>query len=183
MLDAFNPRKAAQVIAFLVQGRGGRTDIIDVIKLAYLSDRSFLDKYDRPILYDDFYCLDNGPVDSQTYDAIKEVGKLAGPWTDYLRPRRGHEIATIRKIEAADFDLLSVAEELVMASVLEEHKHRHGFELVEWIHENCREWSNPRNTSVPLPYFEVWKALGRENLDEMERHWNDLRNIAKSIQI
>jgi uncharacterized phage-associated protein len=72
MAVGFNPRKAAQAVAFLIRGRGGRTDIMDIIKLVYLSDREFLARYDRPILFDDFFCLDHGPVDSVTYDAIKK---------------------------------------------------------------------------------------------------------------
>jgi hypothetical protein len=62
MPKGYNPKKAAQVVAYLVQGRGGKTDIIDVMKLVYLSDRASIDKYDCPILFDEFYCLTLGPV-------------------------------------------------------------------------------------------------------------------------
>jgi uncharacterized phage-associated protein len=182
MALGYKPRKAAQVVAYLIQGRGGRTDIIDVIKLAYLSDREFLDRYDRPILFDDLFCFDHGPVDSQTYDSIKSEGKLEPPWSDYLDPRRGHGIALTRRLSREDFDELSIAEERVMDDVLDEHRHRKGFALVDWIHKNCREWSNPRGTSVPLPYFEVWKALGRTDCDKMDKHINELRNMANSLE-
>jgi uncharacterized phage-associated protein len=181
-MSAYNPRKAAQVIAYLVRGRGGRTDIIDAIKLAYLSDREFMDRYDRPILFDELYCLDHGPVDSQTYDSIKAEGRLSKPWSDYIFPRRGHEIAVSRVLSGDDFDELSEAEERVMDEVLDEHRHRRSFKLVDWIHENCREWSNPRGTSMYLPYFEVWKALGRPNVEEMESHINELKGIAHSLR-
>jgi len=182
MARGFKPRKAAQVVAFLVQGRGGRTDIIDVIKLAYLSDRTFMDRYDRPILFDDLYCFDDGPVDSQTYDSIKTEGKLDRPWSDYIKPRRGYEIAIVRAFQPEEFDELSPAEERVMSDVLDEHKHRRSFKLVDWIHDNCREWSNPRGTSVYLPYHEVWKALGRTDIEKMDRHIDDLMNIAYSLK-
>lgn len=182
MLAGYKPRKAAQVIAYIVKGRGGRTDIIDVIKLAYLCDRAFLDKYDRPILFDEFFCLDDGPVDSRTYDCIKTIGKLDHPWSEYLMPRRGHDIVLARILKEEDFDELSQAEERIIDDVLDEHKHRRSFALVDWIHENCREWSNPRGTSVPLPYFEVWKALGRTDTEKMDGHIKRLRYLAKSIE-
>lgn len=178
----FSALKAAQVIAYLVQGRGGRTDLIDVVKLAYLADRECLDRFDRPILYDNFYCLPHGPVNSQTYDSIKQEGKLDLPWSNYIRPRSGHEIALARKFIPADFDQLSINEEKIMDDVLEKHRLRRSFALVDWIHQNCREWSNPRGTSVHLPYCDVWKALGRTDLNRMDSHINELRNIAESTE-
>lgn len=182
MALGYKPRKAAQVLAYLLRGRGGRTDIIDVIKLAYLSDRAFLDRYDRPILFDDLYCLDHGPVDSRTYDSIKREGRMDPPWSDYLAPRHGHDLALARKLMPDDFDELSPAEERVMDDVLDQHRHRRSFALVDWIHEHCREWSNPRGTSVTLPYYEVWKALGRTDPEKMDQHINELRNMAESLE-
>lgn len=180
-MTAYNPRKAAQVIAYLVRGRGGRTDIIDAIKLAYLCDREFMDRYDRPILFDELFCLDNGPVDSKTYDSIKVEGKLSEPWSQYLAPRRGHDIEVCNSLTEEDFDELSRAEERVMDNVLDEHRHRKSFRLVDWIHENCREWSNPRGTSIHLPYVEVWKALGRSDLEKMDEHINEMKAIAEEM--
>ena len=178
MPTGFRPRKAAQAVAYLVQGRGGRTDLIDAIKLAYLSDRAFLERYDRPILFDDLYCMPHGPVVSATYDAIKTEGKMQEPWSNYLQARRGYDIAVSRKLTGEDFDELSVAEERAMDDVLDEHRHRRSFKLVDWIHENCREWSNPRGTSVHLPYYEVWKALGRTDMKLMDAYFNEMRNLA-----
>jgi uncharacterized phage-associated protein len=183
MGSAYKARKAAQVVAYLLQGRGGRSEIIDVIKLVYLADRTFMDWYDRPMLYDDFFCMTHGPVNSATYDAIKLEDKLERPWSDYLIPRRGHDIELIKKLQSRDFDELSRAEERVLYEVLEEHKHRRGFALVDWIHDNCREWSNPRGTSVPLLYFEIWKALGRDNLEELDQHANEMKNLASALDI
>ena len=59
---SFNPRKAAQVIAFLTRERGGKIDFITVVKLAYLSDRRFMEKYDLPILNDELVSMEHGPV-------------------------------------------------------------------------------------------------------------------------
>jgi hypothetical protein len=71
--------KAAQVVAFLIDQQGGSADMIETVKLAYLSDRRYLDLYGRPILNDDLYCLDHCPIDSTTLDFIK------GNVTDHKR--------------------------------------------------------------------------------------------------
>jgi uncharacterized phage-associated protein len=182
MPRGYNPRKAAQVIAFLVQGRGGRADIIDVVKLAYLADRSFLNKYDRPILFDELYCLDHGPVDSVTYDSIKRNGIIEEPWSTYLLPRDGHNIATVRAFRPDDFDELSAAEEHTLQEILERFANIRDFNLVQWIHDNCGEWSHPLGSSTFLAYGDVFKALGKDDPDERDRHVAELSNIAHSLR-
>ena len=180
MPTGYDAHKAAQALAYLIRGRGGRTDIIDVMKLAYLSDRAFMQKYDRPILFDDFYCMEHGPVESATYDAIKQEGHIKEPFSKYLTPRRRHEFGLARELSDKDFGTLSRAEKNVMDEILDQHRHRRSFELVDWVHLNCREWSNPRGTSVSLPYFEVWKALGRAEVDVLDSHLQEMRDLAQS---
>jgi uncharacterized phage-associated protein len=182
MPRGYNPRKAAQVIAFLTQGRGGHTDIIDVVKLAYLADRSFLSKYDRPILFDEFYCLDHGPVDSVTYDSIKRNGVIEEPWSTYLRPRDGHVIAIVRKLGPDDFDELSAAEEHTLQEILEQFTTIRDFGLVQWIHDNCSEWSHPSGSSTFLTYGDVFEALGKDEPGERERHVTELSHVAHSLR-
>ena len=182
MPRGYNPRKAAQVIAFLVQGRGGRTDIIDVVKLAYLADRSFLNKYDRPILFDELYCLDHGPVDSTTYNSIKRQGVIEEPWATYLCPRDGHTIATVREFRSDEFSELSTVEERTLREILNTYADIRDFNLVQWIHDNCSEWSHPSGSSTILPYRDVFAALGKDDPRERERHVIELSNIAQSLR-
>jgi uncharacterized phage-associated protein len=181
MPRGYNPRKAAQVIAFLVQGRGGRTDIIDVVKLAYLADRSFMNKYDRPILFDELYCLDHGPVDSVTYDSIKRHGTIEQPWSTYLLPREGHDIATVRAFRPDEFDELSLAEERTLREILDKFANIRDFHLVQWIHDNCSEWSHPLGSSTFLAYSDVFEALGKDDPNERDRHVTELSDIAHSL--
>ena len=142
----FNVRKAAQVVAFLVAEQGGSADMIKTVKLAYLSDRKFLELYDRPILNDDLFCLDHGPIDSATLDLIK--GNYSDDdlkvWYKYLTPvdPKTFQFSAARK--DLYFDELSGAEEDVLKEIVSEFRAFKPFELVDWIHANCREWSNPR---------------------------------------
>jgi hypothetical protein len=110
----------------------------------------------------------------------KSKGKIDAPWSDYIQARDGDDICIKPDIND-DFDELSVAEERAMAEVLHQHRHRRSFELVDWIHRHCREWSNPRGTSVPHPYFEVWKALGKTDSEKMDEHINEIRNLSQAL--
>jgi uncharacterized phage-associated protein len=181
MPRGYSPRKAAQVIAFLIQGRGGRADIIDVVKLAYLADRSFLSKYDRPLLFDELFCLEHGPVDSVTYDSIKQHGAIDEPWSTYLRPRDGHVIAIVRAFRSDEFDELSAAEERTLRETLDKFSDIRDFNLVQWIHDNCSEWSHPSGSSTFLAYRDVFEALGKDDPTEREYHVTELSGIAHSL--
>jgi uncharacterized phage-associated protein len=178
MAIGFNVRKAAQVVAFLVKEQGGSADMIKTVKLAYMSDRRFLELYDQPILNDDLYCLDHGPIDSTTLNYIKGAtgdDQERKTWSQYLTAvdTKTHQFGTVS--QTIYFDELSNAEEEVLRATVERFKNMGPFELVDWIHENCREWSNPRGTSTLLSYADVFKALGKKNLDKRVEHVDKTR--------
>jgi uncharacterized phage-associated protein len=173
----FSVRKAAQVIAFLVAEQGGSADMIKTVKLAYLADRKFLELYDRPILNDDLYCLDHGPIDSMTLNLIKgDAGNdNKNLWSEYLTAVDPKTYVFGISQNNIYFDELSEAEEAVLREVVQKFRKMKPFELVEWLHDNCREWSNPKGTSVSLSYADVFKALGKKNPEKSVEHVNETR--------
>lgn len=163
---SFNVRKAAQAIAFLAQERGGAVNYITVVKLAYLSDRRFLQLYDLPILNDDLVSMKHGPVNSATYDYIKGRGKdeLRKVWDQYvLTKKKERLVCAARKLSDEDFDELSDAEVKVLKEVSKEfERFTNPFDLVDWVHKNCKEWENVKDTSKHLSYDRVLTALGKD---------------------
>ena len=177
----YDVRKAAQVVAFLIREQGGAADMIKTVKLAYLADRRFLDRYGRPILNDDLYCLDHGPINSTTLDYIKGNArdvKNRAIWAEYVTSVD----PSTWQFSVAKGDLyfgeLSEAEETTLKEVVQEFKDLKPFGLVDWIYENCREWVNPRGTSTYLDYKDVFKALGKDNLDKRVKHVKKIRQLA-----
>jgi uncharacterized phage-associated protein len=68
------------------QLQGHKPTQYDIVKTVFLADRSHLNKYGRPITYDQYFAMYHGPVASCTYDilkekpfALKQVGS-ALPW-------------------------------------------------------------------------------------------------------
>jgi uncharacterized phage-associated protein len=182
----YDVRKAAQVIAFLIREQGGNADMIKTVKLAYLADRRFLDLYGRPILNDDLYCLDHGPIDSTTLDYIKgniNDTKKRSIWAEYVTAvdQKTWQFS----ITKGDiyFGELSDAEETTLKEVAKEFKGMEPFGLVDWIHENCREWVNPRGTSTYLDYKDILKALGKNNLEKRVKHVKKIRQLAAATNI
>jgi uncharacterized phage-associated protein len=181
----FNVRKAAQAIAFLVCEQGGKADMIKTVKLAYLSDRRFLELYDRPILNDDFYCLDHGPIDSATVDLIKGKGEACDRqiWNEYLTSvdPKTHVIRTTTS--NIYFSELSEAEEGVLKETSDRFTALGPFALVDYIHAHCREWSNPRGTSTFLSYADVFKALGKDHPEKRLEHVEKVRRLLQATSV
>ena len=177
----YDVRKAAQVVAFLIRQQGGTADMIKTIKLAYLADRQFLDRYGRPILNDDLYCLDHGPIGSTTLNYIKgsvRDAKNKAIWAEYVTSvDQTTWLFSVAKDDVY-FSELSEAEEATLKDVVKEFKDMKPFGLVDWIHANCREWVNPRGTSTYLDYRDVLKALGKDNLDKRVKHVKKSRQLA-----
>jgi uncharacterized phage-associated protein len=179
----YDVEKAAQVIAFLVNEQGGAADMIKTVKLAYMADRRFLELYDQPILNDDLYCLDHGPVDSTTLNYIKGEGSPDGLniWQKYLTSV-GEDY--IFKTTSGDLYLgeLNDAEEAVLKEVVAQFRNMKPFELVQWIHDNCPEWKNPRGGSILLPYREVFKALGKKYAEKNEKYVDQNRRLVEATR-
>ena len=179
----YDVRKAAQVIAFLIREQGGSADMIKTVKLAYMSDRRFLDLYGRPILNDDLYCLDHGPIDSTTLNYIKgniSGSKNRGVWAQYVTPVDEKTYQFSLANEDVYFGELNDAEETTLRETVKEFEKMSPFELVDWIHNNCREWSNPRGTSTYLSYAEVFKALGKEHPSKRVKYVEKVRRLAEA---
>jgi uncharacterized phage-associated protein len=180
---SFNVRKAAQVVAFLANERGGQINFITVVKLAYLSDRRFMEMYDHPILDDRFVSMEYGPVNSATYDLLKGQGEQRDTWESYLKTDEAkNSVALTRKLSEDDFDELSDAEIKVLRAVSKEfEKFKNPFDLVEWIHKNCEEWEDVGKTSKLLSYERVFNALGKKNITACADNAFEFQNIKDAL--
>lgn len=180
---SFNTRKAAQVIAFLARERGDEVDFITVVKLAYLSDRRFMELYDHPILNDDFVSMEYGPVNSATYDYLKGQGQQRSVWDTYLQTNEAQNVVVLnRKLSEDDFDELSDAEiEVLRETSREFSKFKDPFDLVDWIHKNCAEWEDVGKTSKHLSYERVFNALGKKNISALADRVFEFKNIKNAL--
>lgn len=160
--------------------------MIKTVKLAYLADRRFLELYNRPLLNDDLYCLDHGPIDSVTLNFIKgdiRDSSKHSTWAEYV----GSVDPDTYQFSVAKNDIyfgeLSEAEEGVLVDLVKRFKDMKPFELVDWIYQNCREWVNPRGTSTPLSYADVFKALGKDHPNKRLKYVEKVRRLAAATNL
>jgi hypothetical protein len=70
-----NTDRIIESVLFLVQEaerRGISITQYDVVKSIFLADKAHLNKYGRPITFDNYVAMKHGPVPSLTYDFLKE---------------------------------------------------------------------------------------------------------------
>jgi len=70
-----NIAKTTEAIRVVISEAGRRCTRVsqyDILKTLFLADRSHLNKYGRPITYDNYFAMRDGPVASLAYNLLKE---------------------------------------------------------------------------------------------------------------
>lgn len=162
----YNPRKAAQVIAYFVLKNSKRPlAVLKAMKLVYLSDRESLLKWGFPILDELRVSMPHGPVNSSTYEYINGTQDPAPVgWSDFLTARANHEVGIAhRNLSATDLDELSTADLECLDTVWAKFGQMDRWQIRDWTHEkkNIPEWEDPHGSSTPIPLERILMALGK----------------------
>ena len=158
----YNARKAAQVAAFFAKAEGGKINVLKLVKLIYLADRTALDCFEAPILHDKFVSMDHGPVNSITLNYINGLSEDRSDWSDFIADREDHFIGLSKpSISIHELDELSAAEIKVLELVWQRFGKMTQFELRDYTHKNCPEWEDPDGSYEPIPVERVFKFLGK----------------------
>lgn len=164
----FKVRKAAQVAAFFAKAEGGSINVLKLVKLIYLADRRFLEKFDCPILNDQLVSMPHGPVNSLTYSYIDGFQDRRDDWDRFISDRENHNVALADPdLEIDDLDELSKAELKVLNEIAVKFKKYDGFRLRDYTHKHCPEWEDPHGSSASIPYERLLKHLGKKHSIEI----------------
>jgi uncharacterized phage-associated protein len=172
----YNPRKAGQVAAFFAMREGGLINVVKLIKLIYLADRTFMGEYEEPMLMDRFVSMRLGPVDSRTYECVNEG---AEGWDEFISDRADHKVGVANNALSEEaLDELSDADLEVLTQTWDKFGHMNQWELVKYTHDNCPEWEDPDGSSSPIPYARVFKFLKKARPKELEQGIMESKRIA-----
>ncbi len=166
----YNPRKAAQVIAYLViKGGENALNVLKTVKLLYLADRESIAQRGWPILDERRVSMPHGPVNSETYSHINGEHDLTeSGWADLLEDRADHNIGIVHGVTIEALDELSEADTQCLDTVWDKFGEMNQWELVEWTHDpkNVPEWEDPQGSSIPIPIERIMHMVGLENAEE-----------------
>ena len=116
MEPQFREDKATQVAAYFLNRRGGKMDVLVLVKLMYLTERKAILKYRRPVFYDSYVSMEHGTVVSESYNLIKgeHEGEIWGKSISLLSRTK------VQLIGNPGVDKLSRAEELLLTKIYDE---------------------------------------------------------------
>lgn len=174
----FDVRKAARVAAFFAKMEGGVINILKLVKLIYLADRESMDQRDHPITGDDLRAMKFGPMNSVTLDCLNggAAGKMAD-WQAFIAARAENDISLAGLIDLEDLDELSRSDLRILQGTWDRFKDVNQWELAQWTHDFCPEWSDPGNSSREITYAEIFRHLGKRDPDELAAEVLALRNL------
>jgi hypothetical protein len=117
----FNEVKATQAAGKFLELAGGRLNYMVLIKLLYLLDRAAMFKWARPVTFDEYYSMKNGPVLSEVHELITEERPPHenGFWSEHISAPSDYSVSLM---SAPGDDSLSEAEEELIQGVFDEYK-------------------------------------------------------------
>lgn len=143
MKTHFDITKAAQTAHYFISRAGGELEILKLVKLIYLSDRHSLKMRRIPVVGGSYFSLKHGPVTSEVLDLINDgTPDENSPWEQLILDREHHRVATTKNL--VEYDALSASELKLLAEVWQQFGAKGKWDLVEWTHRHCEEWSDPR---------------------------------------
>ncbi len=168
----FDIEIAGQMAGWFLHKEGGTMSHLKLMKLLYIAERTSLQENSYPILGDELFSMDNGPMLSFTYDYMKKRETKKNGWSKWVSQIWGGTVSLVKPYNPGDLDLLSKA----TLEVLEEVWNRYGQmtqkEIVEHTH-TFPEWKNPHGSSIKIKYKDLLDALGygeksKEIAEELE---------------
>jgi uncharacterized phage-associated protein len=177
---SYEPRKAAQLIAYLILRSGGQSlNVLKAVKLVYLVDRESIKRFGFPVLDEKRVSMPHGPVNSMTYSHINGEHDLAtSGWSDYLEDKEHHQIALVHPgLALSELDELSEADISCADAVWDRFGHMNQWQLRDWTHDprNVPEWEDPNGGSAEIPLQRILHSVGVENAE-------DFADAAKSFE-
>ncbi|MBN2322608.1 MAG: SocA family protein [Spirochaetes bacterium] len=164
----FDIKKIIQITNYLLQKNQGSINYTKLIKLLYISDKRFLDRWDLTITGDCYSSLYSGPILSRLYNLIKcddSTNPDQSQW-DHFFITDEYDLKLVHDNKLT-VDLLSEAEIETLDEVDREFKDKDFGYMIEYTH-NIKlfpevKWKEAGNSAIPLSIDEILKSLGRSD--------------------
>lgn len=155
----FNTEKTVSLACSLLEkSKDKPMHIIKLMKLLYICDRECLKSHAHHISGDKFVSMDHGPVLSNTYSLMNgsKEPSIQGVWDENIQRTEQYYFITKQNNRFGLDEYI----ELIIDGVLAKFDSMNEWEIEKYTHENFEEWVDPRGSSKPIEYADVFSALG-----------------------
>jgi len=176
--------KATQAAALLLELNGGSIDYAKCIKLLYSIEKEALNRWMRPVIYDDLYSMPHGQAVSQTMDRAEyQVRKAKSFWSDYIETSADNNLRLVKECGKGK---LSRAEIELIKEIFELNRNKTTRQLFD-EHHNAKlfpEWKDPHGSSIKTTYSDLLYSLGKtvDQIKEFEEHLIELAYLKAMSQ-
>ena len=155
----FDIDKFIACAAFFASAQLSNLDKLKISKLLYFADKYHLLKYGKPIIGDNYFHLDYGPVPSKALDIMNEVvckdnvSRIGEGFSNkdkfnqFLKVRRPffHSYPVFELIKEPDLDYLSESEMEALNETIKKYGKLTGGNLIDETHKDAA-WLRTKNT-------------------------------------
>ena len=157
----FDERKAIQVVAHILGKHTATFNYLHLMKMLYTIDRLALAKWGQPVIGGSYCSMSKGPVISEVLDLIKsnvEPGR-PHPWLQHFQ-KKGYDLVLKKPAKTNE---LSQAEVDLVDTVYHMLAQRNRWSVVEWTHDEFKEWKDPGASSEPIRVEDILHALKKSD--------------------
>lgn len=156
----FDEVKTTQAAARLLSRGGGPMHVLKLVQLLYLTDRKALVRWGRPLTFDAYFSLPQGPILSATLDKISESVAPEGSsyWHTIVSERCDHRVQLLGS-GLPPRDQLSPAEEALLDQIWKEFGHVSRRELHDYT-RGLPEWQDPEGSRRPIQVQDILTSEG-----------------------
>lgn len=181
----YNAEKALQAINVVLQQEAEQNgtasmDYLRLLKLLYIADRESLKETGSPIIGDEIYAMDHGPVLTEVYEAMHDRSRFP-IWKHFIE-REGDRVKLSKDPGGAKLNQYDVEK---LKGVTKRFSSTGTWKLVEHTH-TFPEWQQhfKKGTSTPIPLGSILKALGfaEEHIEKIERAARSLSHARQVLR-
>lgn len=180
----FDATKATEVAAQFLKKAGGSINIMKLVKLGYLLDRTSVARRGIPVVGGAYFSLPNGPITSEFLDLINS-GCLWGledcRWEEFITCRQNHEVALVKD---PGHEHLADSEMDLIEAVQGEQGAKDQWALRDWCHERCEEWTPLEEGRERIPLERIARAVGKtdEQIARIKEEAAELNFLAGALR-
>lgn len=191
-------KKSVQAINYFARKKDGEINKMKAIKLIYFADRYHLRKYGRPVIGDNYWAMELGPVASNTLDVANlSENELEKDCCQYAKNFLGHPDGDKKKLVmvskgGVDLSVFSQSDIDALEMAYKEFGDKDRFELAKISHD-YPEWEKHRSQvagkkkkRVRMNYLDFFsnptKKQGSHIFDLPQEHLNLARETFEENQ-
>lgn len=142
-LIKFKSKNDKIIESLLLLSHLGKFSRYQVVKFLYLADREHLRRYGRPITFDNYYAMENGPVASEAYDLLRNADSVANlPFDSVLDGKHYYLVNPKREV---NMDAMSRSDVKILREMVDLYKDHSFDELYQLTHSHAaykNAWEN-----------------------------------------